>query len=223
MIEIDTNHQTYVCPFCGARQAYHNSYSVINNGFARDIGPIQEQYKESSYSVYSLYCNNELCQRVTVTAINRTTHKQVDIVPQTVLKQYPEYIPKQIRMDYQEASQIIEISPKAAATLFRRCLQGMIHDFWNIHEKNLNAEITALKNKVSLSQWTAIDGIRQIGNIGAHMEHDVNKIIDIDSKEAVILQNMIELLLDKWYIAKHDEDTLYAKVQEISMEKQAER
>lgn len=84
---------------------------------------------------------------------------------------------------------IIELSPKAAATLFRRCLQGMIHDFWNIHEKNLNAEITELQDKVPSSMWKALDGIRKIGNIGAHMESDVNLIVDIDISEAKNCKN----------------------------------
>ncbi len=44
----------------------------------------------------------------------------------------------------------------------------MIHDFWGIYEKNLNAEITTLKDKVTSAQWAALDGLRKIGNIGAH-------------------------------------------------------
>lgn len=144
-------------------------------------------------------------------------------MPRYVHKSYPDYIPKQIRDDYTEASDIIDLSPKAAATLFRRCLQGMIHDFWNIHEKNLNAEISKLKDKVSLPLWSAIDGLRKMGNIGAHMEHDVNLIVDIDTLEAQKLQKLIELLFDKWYIARHDEEKLLNDISDTSDKKQAER
>jgi len=95
----------------------------------------------------------------------------------------------------------------------------MIHDFWDIHEKNLNAEISQLKGKVSASQWKAIDAIRSIGNIGAHMEHDVNKIIDVDPDEAGKLIRLIEHLIEKWYIDRHDEEELYAELADISQDK----
>lgn len=99
----------------------------------------------------------------------------------------------------------------------------MIHDFWNIHEKNLNAEISQLQDKVSPVLWKSIDGLRKMGNIGAHMEHDVNLIVDIDTLEAQKLQKLIELLFDKWYIARHDEEKLLNDISDISDKKQAER
>jgi hypothetical protein len=47
----------------------------------------------------------------------------------------PDYIPEQIKDDYYEACSILNLSPKASATLARRCLQGMIRDFWGITKK----------------------------------------------------------------------------------------
>ncbi len=223
MIQIDTKSNSYVCPFCGHAQAYYSSVDIIENGNNRNMTPILEGNIESSFSIYTLYCKNNKCKRVSVTAINRTTGKQIDIVPQVVIKLWPSYIPLQIRQDYEEAVMIIEASPKAAATLLRRCLQGMIHDFWNIKEKNLNAEITSLKDKISVSQWKAIDGLRKLGNIGAHMESDVNLIIDIDTDEAKKLLRLIELLLEKWYIARHDEEELLNDISSISEDKEKVR
>ena len=71
--------------------------------------------------------------------------------------------------------------------------------------------------------WNAIDGLRKMGNIGAHMENDVNLIVDIDSNETKKLQKLIELLFDKWYIAKHDEEELFNDINNISSEKEIER
>lgn len=135
----------------------------------------------------------------------------------------PDYIPAAIRGDYLEAVAIIDLSPKASATLARRCLQGMIRDFWGIIEKNLNAEISSLQGKVPSTQWQAIDGLRKIGNIGAHMEKDVELIIDVDPDEAKKLIKLIELLLQKWYVARHDEEQLFAEITAIADEKEAER
>lgn len=223
MIEIDFENRTYVCPFCGHAQAYYNSHERVQNGDYSNRSPIPEIYEESSFTIHTFKCNNSSCKKIAVTAINRTTEKQIDLVPQVTMCFYPEYIPEQIRQDYEEANMILEASPKAAATLLRRCLQGMIHDYWGIHEKNLNAEISALKDKVPTAQWMALDALRKVGNIGAHMEKDVNLIIDIDADEAKKLLKLIELLFEKWYIARHDEEMLLADIVEIADEKTAER
>lgn len=135
----------------------------------------------------------------------------------------PDYIPEPIRQDYREAVQIADLSPKASATLARRCLQGMIHDFWDIHEKNLNAEITALKSRIPRKQWEAIDAIRKIGNIGAHMENNVELIVDVDLDEAKKLLKVIEMLFKTWYIRQHEEDILLDEVKELAAEKEEAR
>ena len=99
----------------------------------------------------------------------------------------------------------------------------MIHDFWGIKERNLNCEISALKDKVSPTLWKALDSLRKIGNIGAHMENDVNLIIDIDNSEATKLKKLIELLFEKWYIARHDEEELYNDIADTADEKSNQR
>ena len=225
MIDINTNKSTYTCPFCGCKQAYsHDCCEYFSLGHHRHYSNRTIADKEWDVNVYYITCNNEKCKKMTVVAkSNNDANKQWDIFPENVCKQFPDYIPKQIRDDYEEASFIINNSPKAAATLLRRCLQGMIHDFWNIHGKNLNAEITMLKEKVPVSQWNAIDGLRKIGNIGAHMEHDVNLVIDIDHDEAIKMQKLIELLLEKWYVSRHEEELLYSEICDISDEKEEMR
>ena len=217
MIQINLKNRSYTCPFCGHEQAYWNSCHVVDNQFS-SCG-IPEDCKDSTFSIYTFHCQNKECGKRAVTAINRTTGKQVDIVPQVSIRYYPQYIPEQIRKDYEEASMILDSSPKAAATLLRRCLQGMVRDFWGIKKGNLNAELSELKDKIPAAQWKAIDGLRKIGNIGAHMEKDVNLIVDIDTNESTKLLKLIELLFDKWYIARHDEEQLYAEITDISDEK----
>lgn len=51
------------------------------------------------------------------------------LVPPSFAQVWPEYVPAPIRSDYEEACAIRDPSPKASATLARRCLQGMIRDF----------------------------------------------------------------------------------------------
>lgn len=130
---------------------------------------------------------------------------------------------KNIREDYEESCAIVNLSPKASATLSRRCLQGMIRDFWGIKESNLSKAIEKLEGKVPTTQWKVIDAVRRIGNIGAHMEKDINLIIDIDPGEAEKLIKLIEHLLDQWYINRHEEQQLYADIIDIDETKQHER
>lgn len=147
----------------------------------------------------------------------------VNIRPISQAKRFPEYIPLSIRQDYIEACSIVSLSPKASATLSRRCLQGMIRDFWGISKSRLIDEIDSLKEKVPAQQWRVIDGLRRIGNIGAHMEKDINTIIDIDPNEADKLIKLIELLIEQWYINRHAQEQLYADIIAIDSSKQAAR
>ena len=44
------------------------------------------------------------------------------LLPTSSARVFPEYVPKPIRQDYEEACDILDRSPKASATLSRRCL-----------------------------------------------------------------------------------------------------
>ena len=113
-----------------------------------------------------------------------------------------DYIPQPIQQDYYEACRIRDLSPKASATLARRCLQGMIRDFWEIKKSQLKDEIDELKDKVDPDVWESIDAVRSVGNIGAHMEKDINIIVDVEPGEAQLLIGLIEQLVDDWYVAR---------------------
>ena len=132
----------------------------------------------------------------------------------------PEYIPEPIATDYYEAWSILDLSPKSSATLARRCLQGIIRDFWGIQERTLNAEITKLRGHIPEAQWEVIDSLRRIGNIGAHMEMDINTIVDIDSGEAEKLLHLIEYLFKDWYVQRRERELLYQQIIEIDNDKQ---
>jgi len=145
-------------------------------------------------------------------------------------KVQPEYIPAPLREDYQEACLIRDQSPKAAATLARRCLQGMIRDFCGISKPRLIDEIKELKKLldeghapkgVEAETIEAIDAVRDIGNIGAHMEKDINLIVDVDPGEAQALIELIEMLFTDWYVARFKREQRLASVKAIAAEKKA--
>lgn len=139
--------------------------------------------------------------------------------PSSRSKQYPDYIPSYIIQDYKEAYDILELSPKASATLSRRCLQSMIRDKWEVNKRNLYSEIDAIKDKIDPKIWKAIDSVRSIGNIGAHMEKDTNLIIDIEPWEAENLIKLIEILIKTWYIDEHERNILLNEIIETGKSK----
>ena len=149
------------------------------------------------------------------------------LLPDSIAKPQPDYIPKAIRKDYEEACKIAHLSPNASAVLARRCLQGTIRDFCKIQGKTLHEEIKTLENAVqkhSISGVTeesikAIDSIRKMGNIGAHMERPTGMLIDIEPKEATLLIHLIETLFKDWYVARYERQQNLKNIQEITTTK----
>ncbi|WFP50589.1 DUF4145 domain-containing protein [Methylomonas sp. EFPC3] len=174
---------------------------------------------------YATVCPNSKCRDFTIIAslynAQHTTNGvrvvgepiiRWDLKPQSSAKPFPDYIPPPIRQDYEEACLICSLSPKASATLSRRCLQGIIRDYWGITKARLVDEIAELKDKIDSTTWQAIDAVRSIGNIGAHMEKDINLIVDVEPQEADLLIRLIEVLLEEWYIRRHERDEHMQKV-----------
>jgi len=128
------------------------------------------------------------------------------LVPASAAKAFPDYVPEQIREDYTQASLIQEISPKASATLARRCLQGMIRDFYGVSKPTLKLEIEAIQDRVDPLTWRAIDAVRSVGNIGAHMEKDINVIVEVEPGEAAMLIGLVERLIQDWYVVRHEKE-----------------
>ena len=97
----------------------------------------------------------------------------------------------------------------------------MIRDYWEITDTTLYKEINALEGKVTEQVWESLNAVREIGNIGAHMEKDITVIVDVESDEAKILIEMLEILFEEWYIARHERDSKLSRIQQIRDHKKA--
>jgi Domain of unknown function (DUF4145) len=185
------------------------------------------------FEVKAIFCPNPDCKNFTLDLYLRewdpgshalgTRIRKWSLIPESAAKPFPDYIPAPILSDYGEACLIVSLSPKASATLSRRCLQGMIRDFWGISKRRLKDEVDALEDKVAPETWEAIDSVRTIGNIGAHMEADISLIVDVDPDEATLLIDLIETLLADWYIARHNREEQMAKIKAIAKEKEKQQ
>lgn len=128
---------------------------------------------------------------------------KVRFLPASSAEVFPDYVPEAIRQDYEEACLIVDLSPKAAATLARRALQGLVRDFWKAKGRTLKDEIDSVQDKCDPMVWDAMTAVRSVGNIGAHMERDIGFVIDVEPEEAQLLIGLIETLIRETYISRH--------------------
>lgn len=226
----------FTCPYCQTAQVVqraqrHRSthHLSLENNVEGKIG----------FSIHAIACANPDCGKTTIEGslvsvtlnpfgdINNVESviKQWKLRPQGLARPLPDFIPQAIAEDYKEACRIRDLSPKASATLIRRCLQGMIRDFCRITKNTLNQEIQTLREMVddgtapkgvSEESVEAIDRIRGIGNIGAHMERDINLIITVDADEAQLLIELTEMLFDEWYIERAKREARLAALKKVA-------
>lgn len=201
----------WTCPFC------NRGATITDSNFSSNDFVFNDNNKDGSLILRTSVttCPNKECREYELKAnlFRRDPHTgrsfggaflHWQLRPSSSAKVLPEYVPRPIIDDYTEACIIRDLSPKASATLSRRCLQGIIRDFWGISKNRLVDEINELKTKIDPATWQAIDAVRNIGNIGAHMEKDINLVIDVEPEEAQLLIGLIEILLKDWYVARHE-------------------
>lgn len=227
----------WTCPHCSSRQTVVDEKQDVNH---RVISLRDQAEGNLIVQDYSIGCSNPECMKITIRVkigkggVHANSYRFVaggntlfdqSVYPQGSARPQPEYIPAAIREDYREACLIRDFSPKASATLIRRCLQGMIRDFAGISKSRLIDEIKALRKavddgsaerSVSIESVEAIDRIRDIGNIGAHMERDIDLIIDVDPGEAQVLIELVEMLFDEWYGAREKRQARLSRIDGIA-------
>jgi hypothetical protein len=213
--------ENWKCPYCGHAQVITEprydlqSWRLDIDGW--EVG-------KAAYWAEAIVCANVECRKLSLSFAVGKHGGYVDqkavlsevvgywgLLPGSSAKPQPDYIPEPLRCDYEEACAIRDLSPKASATITRRCIQGIIRDFCCITKRRLIDEIKELRRLVDAGQAPAgvqadtvdaIDHLRQIGNIGAHMEAEINVIVDVDPDEAQMLIELTELLFDEWYVAR---------------------
>jgi hypothetical protein len=235
----------WTCPHCNRPQTVTDSnfdqFDKILHLSELNLGDIEAV----GVRVTAISCLNEECRQLTfVVALHDTEfvngrgtvlNKELQewkLLPESTAKPQPEFIPEVLREDYYEACRIRDLSPKASATLARRCLQGMIRDFCGIADGTLDKEIKSLQSLVEADRAPrgvtpesveAIDHVRKLGNIGAHMEKDISLIVEIDSDEAQVLIELIETLFDEWYVARKVREDRFASLKALRIEKDAQK
>lgn len=214
---------SHKCAFCG--QIFNLNSATFYSHFT-NFNTHQRRGNFPGNILLSFYkCPNEECAETSIHIkgedsrlqyLNRWVH------PDSYAVQFPDYVPLSIRNDYTEAHKILELSPKASATLSRRALQGMIRDYWNESKQNLHQEIEAIKDRIDIDEFNALMSLKSIGNIGAHPEKDINTIVDVEIEEARQLVELIEMFIEDWYVKSHDKRERLARINQIADEKKSQ-
>jgi hypothetical protein len=181
-------------------------------------------------------CPNAECHKATVEVLvsqwrmSPQGHKNLTdviqawrLMPESDARPFPEYVPAPIRADYEEACLIRDKSAKAAATLARRALQGILRDFYGVKPGRLVDEIDAAQEHMDGELWDAVHGVRKVGNIGAHMEADINLIVDVDPDEAQLLIELVETMIEETYVRRADRQERLSKVKALAAAKDQAR
>jgi hypothetical protein len=223
-----SNEFHWTCPFCNrdtiiTGERLHTDHTTLDIPNAEGAWYFWSQF---------IVCPNPNCKRTTLTVF--LCDKALDVngrakagkllqrwclIPASRALAFPSYVPQPIVNDYNEACLIQNLSPKASATLSRRCLQGIIRDYWKVKPGRLVDEIEQIKDKTDPLTWEAIDSVRTVGNIGAHIEKDIDLIVDVDPNEAELLIGLIETLIRDWYIVREERKARLQQIKQVADQK----
>lgn len=174
------NESPFTCPHCQAiaqmkffipsetRNIIFNDLHYIKNNVyvtenvSNRINDINKLAK--SYETYAnTFCVCQNCYKISIWVDEKIVY------PKSRLTPLPnEDLPDEIKADYEEASAIVQDSPRGACALLRLALQKLM-----IHldeDKNIDKAIQSLigKNKIDETLRKALDSVRVIGNNATH-------------------------------------------------------
>ncbi len=120
--------EKWTCPYCNRPCTVSNNDVRVISGWSY----ITEEYGQYRAITTIIVCPNPECRKQRISlAIHKYDSNyestgdvvhQWSLLPESEAKPFPDYIPQQLRNDYEEACLIRTKSPKASATLSRRCL-----------------------------------------------------------------------------------------------------
>ncbi|NRF12526.1 DUF4145 domain-containing protein [Agrobacterium pusense] len=229
------------CPFCSTNSL------IGRDNLSRTVVPVNGKSKHGNkaIAVTSISCANDECSELALTVnfgdykVTRTNNGYTNyimnewdveltknLLPDGVSVSVPASVPAEISITYIEAARIADISGRASAAMSRRCLQGMVRHFFDIPANkrgNLGAELAFVKDRIDPEMWDNLLAVSGVGDIGAHMDNNVDQIIDISPEEARILLALIESLFKEWYEAREKRERSSAALKEILVSKRAQQ
>lgn len=214
------------CPTCGliAEIGADRAQQAI---FALPASPTAGRL---ALRVIAVACPNQLCGQLHVTSTLHALRddgagnllpvepaaRSWDMIPGPQSKELPPYAPEAAAREFSQAVQVLPVSPNAAATLARRCLQALVRDFFGVKGKLLSEELDMIKDRVDGETWEAIEAVRRSGNVELHFERGVSVMADADNEEPQLLIGLIEYLVENWYVARRRRQQRLATIKNLA-------
>ncbi len=175
--------------------------------------PFLESEENGRYSYQALYntfvsrCFN--CKDISIWIYDKLVYPRRGEAPPA----NPD-LPDEIRRDYDEASSILDLSPRGAAALIRLCIQKLCKELGQSGD-NINADIKALvAGGLDPRVQKALDAVRVIGNNAVHPGQ-----IDLrdDRVIAESLFRLLNLVAEKMISEPKHVDEVYAALPEDAL------
>ena len=168
--------------------------------------PFLERVKEGVYVVYRDLNNVHITECFNCNELAVWIHSRL-VYPQRGESPLPNPdLPSDIRRDYDEASSILDLSPRGAAALLRLGIQKLCKELGQ-PGRNINADISALvASGLDSRVQKALDALRVIGNEAVHPG-----TIDLrdDRATAESLFRLMNLIADKMISEPKHVDEVY--------------
>ncbi len=134
------------------------------------------------------------------------------------LEELDDAIPEKYRDLYRESAQVNFISPRASATLSRYLLQLILHEEFDIKERNLEQEIDKLQKlpQIPSTMVTYLQVMRRVANFGAHPKKSTNsrEIIDVEKGESDIMLELLKELFDFVFVKPKHQRAVFSQIEE---------
>lgn len=129
-------------------------------------------------------------------------------------------LPTEVKRDYEEAAQIVQKSPRAAAALLRLAIQKLCASVGG-DGKNLNTDIaTLVENGLPKKIQQMLDTVRVIGN---HAVHPGQINLDDQPQTAEALFRLVNIIAEKMITEPQEIDALYGSLPEEERQNIAKR
>lgn len=203
-LHVDLKKKNELPPIIDARNKYEYNFDYLEDDKIRERltkwadnlakkSPFIHRSERSENCIHALYnvnissCYN--CDNLSVWIYDKLVYPTIGEAPAA----NPD-MPAEIRSDYEEASTILDYSPRGAAALIRLAIQKLCKELGQ-PGRNINEDIGALvKAGLDPRVQQALDAVRVIGNSAVHPGQ-----IDLqdDRATAETLFKLLNLIVDK--------------------------
>jgi hypothetical protein len=219
------------CPFCNTDQ------TVTEEGRQVSFADLTIENADGPRRLVARYvvCPSPKCRQFSLSASLHTLEvagnrsytgkhlKSWNLVPPSHARSFPISLPQSVLDNYHEAYLTLDLSPKVAAALSRRCLSAMLRDFWQVQPGRLIDELRQIKGTADPLTWETIESVRKSGTIDAQMESEGAEIMDVAPGDAKLLIGLIETLIADWYGGREERRKRLEEIRKITGEGAAEK